>query len=187
VPLLVARTNEVAKYMHASVRKLMDRLFANDLKRVTARAEEHVRRRLDERPVLAVEMLLDQCDLELELRPRATVLLELLGKVLRVHPGALRPDDRFSRLLCVDGDELGPEAAEVLARYSPQNAIGVFGYDVLHILETQSDPLLWSKRWSALPGSPKGEDEWIDAILEMTVADFLRFAAAMLPDERQPA
>lgn len=170
--------------MHTRFRGLLNRLFAGDVKRLTAQAEQHVRERLDRRPIWPVDALLERSGVEARLRTRANLLLEMLATVLRVDPGTLRPDERLTEMLCVSGGALGPGSTEVLARYGPQEAIEVFGYDILHLLETKSDPELWTKQWSSLPSQPKGEDDRLDVILAMTLGEFLSFGAAMLPNKQ---
>lgn len=55
-----------------------------------------------------------------------------------------------------------------------------FGNDLLYALETASSASGWANQWSTLTGSPSNDDDRLDALMAMSLLEFIRFATPML-------
>lgn len=110
-------------------------------------------------------------------RSAATVLATRLGAVLEIDPKLLRANDQLGDLLRIHSDELPFVTSQEWAESGLEGSVVVCSYDIMHIVETQSDKAKWRAKWASLPAPPRNEEAWIDLILSMSVGEFLSFFA----------
>jgi hypothetical protein len=79
--------------------------------------------------------------------------------------------------------DLDPDASEVLLKYGFGQGISPFHGDILFAVENSIDPELWQARRMSMKDVIKDEDHWTEQILGLRVDDFLRFYAALLPQD----
>jgi hypothetical protein len=111
----------------------------------------------------------------------ARVLLEALEATLEVPFGNITPDDRLGHVFRVRLIDLPEISEQVWKNTGLHQTLEVFGTDILYVVEKQSTKPWWSSRHRALNPSPKNEDQWIDAIMNMSARQFLEFFA--MPDK----
>jgi hypothetical protein len=160
--------------------KLLSKVSNQDLTAALHAAEDHTRRRLLSRSKSNTESLLQASNIPTSLIPRATVLLDRVGALIGVPVGVFRSDDELGTLLRVQTSELSGGHRAVLERHGVGSQLEVFGYKLFHLVEQLSDRQLWRKQWNTLSPRPQTEDDWIEAIMRMDIAQFLTFFAAIM-------
>jgi hypothetical protein len=110
---------------------------------------------------------------------RANALIISLAKLLQVEPTSLRPDDRLGELLKVTAEEIPEVSLDEWDHTGLKKFIVLGAYDLMHLVEAWSDRKSWSRKRDSLVQPPRNEEEWLDLILDMSVADFLRFFAPL--------
>lgn len=145
--------------------------------RIERLGRERVRERLAAHTPADVESLLTDAGTPDGLISAARALATRLGAVLDVDPRLLRASDQLGDLLRVRADELPSVSSLDWAEAGLKDSIVVFSYDIMHMVETQSDKAKWRAKWDSLTPPPRSEEAWIDLILSMSVGEFLSFFA----------
>ena len=163
--------------------KHLTAILANrDLTDVMKLSADHARARVSQRESLSIDVLLNQCNLSPDLLPQSRDLLVRLGDALGIDPGRLRPSDHFATLFRIPHRDLGAKAAAVLARHQVADPVEVFGFEILHVLETASGKSKWTTQRLTLENPPNNEEQWLDTIMGMNLGQLLQFfAPAMAP------
>jgi PAS domain-containing protein len=142
-----------------------------------------VRGRLAHRAPRPLEDLLAAAHLVGQPAVAATILLNELASLVGSDPGRLRPDDVLRDLLTVDVHELGLDADEASswATHGFRDHIEPHAYDLMAMLERLSTRDGWLAQWRTLDPRPDSEEEWLDHIMGMRVADFAAFFSGTMP------
>lgn len=155
------------------------------LKRILEKAKVGARTRLASRSVNPLEQLLGAAQLEGDRAAAGTTLLRELGIVLGADPRLLRADDILQDLLRVNLSQLALDANEARAwsRHDLRNQIEPFAYELMALLERLATKDGWRSQWRTLQPRPRSEDEWLDRIMRMNVAEFIAFFSAAMVGE----
>ncbi len=95
-----------------------------------------------------------------------------LARIVGVDVNLFRPDDVLSQCLRVRRDELPSEIARTFPDHHLQDAYEPFAFPVLDLVEKRlrkNRALIDHPSFQPLP---KNEDEWLNRILDLTVAEF---------------
>lgn len=143
---------------------------------VLTAAEALVRERLRQRQVMPLaKAIVGEGDDE-----RAVSLGSIaseLGTVLGLDAGYLRPNETFRESLRVHRDELGGEVRGLLPKLGLRDVVDPFAFELLALAEKRFREVPARATHTAFAPIPKTEDEWIERILDMRIADYLRALA----------
>jgi hypothetical protein len=143
-------------------------------------AQEAIRKDLLEREASAPRDLVSA--VPSEHRDAAAKLLASLESALEIDVRKLRPEDRMGDIFRVPRAKV-PALDSEWKRFGLADYVEPFAFDILTIVERLSTKSGWIRQRQQLRSPPQSEDQWLDAIMEMTVAEFLAFfAAAMARD-----
>lgn len=138
-------------------------------------AKAHVRARLRDRPIVPVIQGVGEKGLALV--PQTEALIQILAKLIGVDVNHLRIEDQLRETLRVHRNELPVSIQGLMTKVGLTDVIDPFSFDLLNFVEERiSQDQRRLERPSFLP-SPKDEEEWIDRIMDMTVAQFLQSLA----------
>ena len=97
--------------------------------------------------------------------------------MIGVDADHLRPTDRLGDIFRVDATELPQDMRPLLRKFVSGDHMRVFGFEVFDLLErriAQNRSIL--EKPPFVP-TPKSEDEWMERIMGMTVAELLSVLA----------
>ncbi len=149
-------------------------VFATD--KLLKAAEDRVRERLRERPAVPlVQAVVGSSDRE-QISAVSSLAAEL-GVVIGTDVRHLRATETFREALRVRREELASEAGALMPRVGLSDVIDPFAFDLLDLAERKFREKPSRVQDKVFAPLPKNEDEWIERILDLTVADFLRALA----------
>ncbi|MBX3134186.1 MAG: hypothetical protein KF689_12465 [Gemmatimonadaceae bacterium] len=139
-------------------------------------AEAQVRERLRQRPMIPlVESVVGSAGLEDE--SAVSSLAAELAKVIGVEVGHLRPTETLRESLRVHRNELGSEIGKLMTKVGLDDVVDPFAFGLLDLVERKFREKPTRVESVFFAPAPKNEDEWVERILDLTVADFLRALA----------
>jgi hypothetical protein len=141
-------------------------------------AQAIVGRRLATRETWPLEMLVSQAGVKEPLDRVGLRILETVQQFTELPVGRLRPTDHFADIFRVQMTELAQHGIGAVRGRNLGEHVDTFVYEWLEAAEACSTARGWRLQRLTLPKPPRKEDEWLDAIMEMTVAEFLRFFSA---------
>ncbi|GAC1418074.1 MAG: hypothetical protein NVSMB53_17110 [Gemmatimonadaceae bacterium] len=129
-----------------------------------------VRERLRHRPPTETSEVGKESGAALRNGSRAD-LLEEFALIIGVEASCLRLDDRLQDALRVERHELPADHQRLMSKLGLRDVIQPFAIDLLDFVEQRigND----HARLARFQPWPKNEDEWIDRILGMTIADLI--------------
>lgn len=96
-----------------------------------------------------------------------------LSRVIGVDASYLRASETLREPLRVRREELASEIGELMPRVGLGEVVDPFAFDLLELVERRFREKPSRVERAAFSPMPKNEDEWIERILDLTVADFL--------------
>lgn len=135
-------------------------------------AGTRVRERLSQRPMVP---LVEQVagDSEAEQVRAISALAGELSKVIGVDARHLRASETLRESLRVRREELASEIGELMPRVGLGDVVDPFAFDLLDLVEQRFREKPSRVERAAFAPKPQNEDEWVERILDLTVADFL--------------
>jgi hypothetical protein len=139
-------------------------------------AEARVRERLRQRPTISlVESVVG--DAKSKEADRIRALASELAEVIGVESGRLRPAETLRHALRVHRDELGSEIGALMAKVGLDDVVDPFAFALLDLAERKFRERPTRAEHNVFAPLPQNEDQWIERILDLQVADFLRALA----------
>ena len=139
-------------------------------------AEAQVRERLRQRPMIPlVESVVGSAGPEDE--SKVSSLAAELAEVIGVDVGHLRPSETLRESLRVHRDELGSEIGMLMPKVGLDDVVDPFAFGLLDLVERKFRERPTRVESQFFAPTPKNEDDWVERILDLTVADFLRALA----------
>ena len=94
-----------------------------------------------------------------------------LATIVGVEAVHLRPDDRLRDILRVHRTDLPPDAQPLMERLGLRDIADPFAIDLLHYVENRIGRDSARLRRGPFTPQPQNEEEWIERIMGMTVAE----------------
>jgi hypothetical protein len=149
-------------------------VFATD--KLLRAAESRVRERLRERPKAPLLEAVVGGSGQEQISAVASLAVEL-SLVIGTDLEHLRASETFREALRVRREELSSEAGALMPQVGLSDVIDPFAFDLLDLAERRIREKPSRAQQEVFLPAPKNEDEWIERILDLTVADFLRALA----------
>lgn len=146
-------------------------------------AEQIVRERLANRSGISVPELVRNANISAKNRSAAERILQKLGDDANLDVEKLRPNDQLSKLFRVAKADIGIATSPAWERHNFGEYIETFSDDILHAVDSLSTRESWTLAWTRRGNVPANEDDTLDAIMEMTVEEFLTFFAPTVRPE----
>lgn len=140
--------------------------------KVSNAAMARVRDRLRDRPKLSVAGSIAS-QLPAPDSMKVAAIANELAALFGVDVEHLRPSDTLRDLQRVCRDELPADIQPLMARIGLKDVFDPLAFDLLDIVEKRMGQDRSRLLRAPFVPAPKSEEEWIDRILDMTVADFL--------------
>lgn len=145
--------------------------------RVLSRAKSLVRSRSNRRAPEPVAQIFDYAGISVHHREACAVLLDALGAHLGIDPRVLRASDKLGDVLGVAKSELqlSQEEASEWEKWGFEERLEPHSYELLETLQQITTQEGWRAQWNTLSAPPRSDDQWLNFIMGMTIADFVSF------------
>jgi hypothetical protein len=140
--------------------------------KVSTAAKARVRDRLRERPKEPITNSIT-AQIPASDSKTATTLANDLAVLIGVDVEHLRAGDRLRNILRVHTDELPENVRPLVPRVGLGDVVDPFAFSLLDFVEKRIGKDRSRMQRPAFMPRPKNEEQWIERILDMTVADFL--------------
>lgn len=139
---------------------------------VAAAAKDRVRHRLQQRSRSPLTHLLSAVGDEVD-QPSLLKAAQEFAAVVGVDVECFRPNDRLGELLRVKRDELPTSVHAVLPRLGLSDVVDPYAFDLLHFVEQRVGRDRKKLSRPAFLPMPASEEEWIERISTLSVAELL--------------
>lgn len=149
------------------------------------KARKKVRKKIEDRPC-AETSLLDDWEVDSDLKARAQYILESLAETIGVSPCCFQADDRMVDILSLSSDEIKLLATPKVLKKLKLTSVDTFepfaddfNWTVTKLLDLNKEGKMLKSRGIII----KNEDQWFDFYLKMTVQELVNFCIPLLREK----